>query len=646
MQAKGKGGGKAAKKAAEAEAARLAAEEECTKLDGERQKLEGEEQAKYEAEKAERQRVEAARLAMESERLHQENDSIAFFLGTRANALRAVHLKLKDDVEWRRYLACCPRPDPRLECQINGYLNTLQENPETELEFTLEHCDDNELVIGEAQELVLAAEHFGNGSKREKHLEYLSKIRSLTAAQIDRITAHILQRADEFQNAKGEVQVQAQVDAVKFGLWVNLAKNPRMKTIEIPELNFISELPKSLALASIAVRMLHVYYDELTARAQNEFMAVGGVFAVDLLALPPPPKKVKAWTLRQVTPLATHVSKLPYPIPPAGSDHSMAAASTTATAPPPMGITYPLPSHVLVLDTEPLVGWWDPETETWRTDGVSDVKYDDEAHTMSFQTIKLTSCALIMSRIKLLPYASWNLRPTTTSSSVLTIWPEHNPLPEPISIEVGEGWCKLQSPNKPCLQELLDNEMPPALLLRKLSDSGVHLLPENRDADFCGVIPKNDDVESKLSFDLALIAPAFMISSSKWNKEMEPEDCIFRVSEVTDYTRTEQRDCDKCFDKEKENVLTVLRKDKGCAFLPIKDQDPTMSKDLLRRITPPDDISWEAEALEPLYYAGSLSVLLKGKASESSLETVETASAAFTEALHHLIYTLRLFSFG
>lgn len=96
------------------------------------------------------------------------------------------------------------------------------------------------------------------------------QVRALSAAQIDRVTAHVLQHADEVQNLKNEVQVHASVEQFRFGLWVNLAKNPRFKTISIPEIGFVSELPKSLALASIAVRMLHVHYDEFTRFATNE----------------------------------------------------------------------------------------------------------------------------------------------------------------------------------------------------------------------------------------------------------------------------------------------------------------------------------------------------------------------------------------
>ena len=54
----------------------------------------------------------------------------------------------------------------------------------------------------------------------------------------------------------------------------------------------------------------------------------------------------------QVTPLATNVQKLPYPIPPAGGE--VQATSNTANV-LPMGLTFPLPPHVLVLEHDPEV---------------------------------------------------------------------------------------------------------------------------------------------------------------------------------------------------------------------------------------------------------------------------------------------------
>jgi cancer susceptibility candidate protein 1 len=70
---------------------------------------------------------------------------------------------------------------------------------------------------------------------------------------------------------------------------------------------------------------------------------------------------------------------------------------------------------------------------------------------------------------------------------VLTVTPESNPLSEPLSFLVDERGCRLLSPSFPALQSLLDTSRAPALLLRLLSEAGVHVVPEERDGDFVGL---------------------------------------------------------------------------------------------------------------------------------------------------------------
>jgi len=102
---------------------------------------------------------------------------------------------------------------------------------------------------------------------------------------------------------------------------------------------------------------------------------------VDLLALPPPPKKVTGWTLRTMTPLAYDVTRLPYPIPAAGA--SLEEADEVDTEAPPVVLTYKLPSDLVLVEREPKVGWWDDREEEWRTE-VGPVAYCPPRHMMPF----------------------------------------------------------------------------------------------------------------------------------------------------------------------------------------------------------------------------------------------------------------------
>jgi cancer susceptibility candidate protein 1 len=69
----------------------------------------------------------------------------------------------------------------------------------------------------------------------------------------------------------------------------------------------------------LLARLQHRTYDELQAVAKGPWQALGGVLHVDLLALPPPAKRVQGWTLRGTTPLAAALQRLPYPVPPTGT---------------------------------------------------------------------------------------------------------------------------------------------------------------------------------------------------------------------------------------------------------------------------------------------------------------------------------------
>lgn len=77
-----------------------------------------------------------------------------------------------------------------------------------------------------------------------------------------------MQHADDHTNDKGEIVIEAAADAagpagtgtpesrgVQWGIWVNVQRNPRTKSVAFPRLGLVVEVPKSVALASLALRV-------------------------------------------------------------------------------------------------------------------------------------------------------------------------------------------------------------------------------------------------------------------------------------------------------------------------------------------------------------------------------------------------------
>jgi hypothetical protein len=64
-----------------------------------------------------------------------------------------------------------------------------------------------------------------------------------------------LQHSDEYANERNEIQRSAKLGVFMWGVWINTSKNPRLKVIEFSHLQVNVEVPKQIALASVALRV-------------------------------------------------------------------------------------------------------------------------------------------------------------------------------------------------------------------------------------------------------------------------------------------------------------------------------------------------------------------------------------------------------
>lgn len=65
--------------------------------------------------------------------------------------------------------------------------------------------------------------------------------------------------------------VTGKVGDWKLALWINHVKNPRFRILNLPEIDTVVTLPKSFALANVAIRLLHQTVNPLY-RSKNSFM--------------------------------------------------------------------------------------------------------------------------------------------------------------------------------------------------------------------------------------------------------------------------------------------------------------------------------------------------------------------------------------
>jgi hypothetical protein len=396
-----------------AEEQRLADIAEAERLEKERLRLAHE--AKLAAELA-------ARVALELEKRREVEDA------ENAPLREELQCKLRDEertrangAEWAHYIGCHLLPGAQSEAAVNMFIAEWAEAPAAQLEQAMEDCDRAATLLQQiADAHLIALRKPAVDAAALWHPAALSALGALSTLKLDYVTAETLANSEERATSRNELQLAAQTASLKYALWVNLARNPRVKSVEFGEVGLtIVELPKALPVASVAVglRQLRTEHAAPSFGKPSLFQTLGGVTIVDLLTLPPPPKRVKGWTLRHASTAQPAVTRMAYPIPPVGGE-SAAAAAAAAAAAPPLRLMLTLPSDVVVADKMVRVGWWDEDSGQWSLDGVSEIRYDSEVRSLSFLTVHLCSLAVLQHTYAELPYKRWCLTPTGPSSSV------------------------------------------------------------------------------------------------------------------------------------------------------------------------------------------------------------------------------------
>ena len=447
---------------------------------------------------------------------------------------------------WERYISCVPRPDPRVASQVADYLTLQRAHSHETVEDTLRDVLDALAVIDETGAVTLQAAQRDDGAELARLRACKADLFGLIAEQLDAFTLWFLNHCDRFASVEGDVKREASAGRARWAVWLNVNKNPRLKSVEFPRFGLQLDIHKQLALAPIAIRAhlldAAIKFAECSG---GEWYPVGPILTVELLALPAMAKPTaNEWTMRLQGAQANRLHRLPYPIPPAGgdagnwqSDDDVPAIGFNTDITPALvemaGTSlqvwcFPRHASCFVRHTwhceQPArrlqVGMWDARAAQWTSDHVSGVGLTDGK--LCFKATRLAPFAVVCSRAALLPYSSWSVRPAGGDggdAAVLTV--DVGVSGTPITFEVGRGCIRLRGPELAPLAHLLGVAMQPVELLAALARVGMFLTPAERDAEAADVVVKDFATERAMCHDVASLAGSHLIASSKWTQYVE-----------------------------------------------------------------------------------------------------------------------------
>ncbi|KAH7463072.1 Dynein axonemal intermediate chain 7 [Phytophthora ramorum] len=540
-------------------------EEEEARLRAEEEKRIEEARLKREAEAARRREENAKNRAAELGRLTLEHEGAKQDLEGKAVRLAELLRVQKEAKDWDNYLACQPRPDAQVEGDMNSFLNSWQLDTATlelELPAVTAACESATEVMEDLTFVAANACATNDEPLSAQCARFIGRLQELVVEKVDLTTAHVLQFADEYADlllstpnssnnvnaSRGEVKLASaspNTGWVQLGLWVNLlAKgSSRNKRVEFSELGVNVDLPKAVITQSLALRVTRWPFDAFSFLSEGggSYVALGGVFSLELLAVPSPPKRARGWIMREVPDAREQLKRLHYPL-----DGMVLSAAL------PIKASLTLPKNVLFAPTTgsrvasaevPRIGWWDTTRMRWEEEGVTDVVFQEDTSTVTFSTLRLTHLALLARRDRNFHKRSWRLCMDTNPSGGTITDDFHGGSPDNelgdmrarltlstavfprVQFEITPQGARLVEPSLPQLEALRKETMPPGELLTRLARAGIDLCPplelerEKRDDGHFSFGPKLKMLEDRVIDEIASVVAGFEITDGNGNAE-------------------------------------------------------------------------------------------------------------------------------
>eukprot|EP00117_Sycon_ciliatum_P043365 scpid15208/ scgid1682/ Cancer susceptibility candidate protein 1 homolog len=259
---------KSSKAKAERERKKLEEQQRLAALEAERLQQEAEEEARrleqLRIEEEERQKQQEER----ERRFAVEQEPLNMLLIERSINLPIEREKVAEEVLWKRFLACDPAVDETYAKGLNRYVTEwkdMSQDSKAGLGDTLKEWQDAyQLLARMEQHRKTLEEEF----EIQHYLEIKANILEVMKTKLDVIAHQMLETSEPHINRQTfNLEKSHAVKDMVYHLWGNTAKNPRLKNIEMgnrTRMPVSVSVPKELALANFAVRVIYTHVDTLS----------------------------------------------------------------------------------------------------------------------------------------------------------------------------------------------------------------------------------------------------------------------------------------------------------------------------------------------------------------------------------------------
>ncbi|KAI1238837.1 Protein CASC1, partial [Lamprotornis superbus] len=232
------------------------------------------EEAQLQAEQEEAERLEKERLRqehlqkLEAKYQGEKESELAELNSLEQKFLSAQQWKMdyREQAKWEHYLSCDGTPDPTVPQEINTFMSLWHDNQDEDVQLVMEKEEVVLNLIEKLESLLLETSPDEIAEKqRDQYQEFILQLQDLLHKKYNEATQNLLKTASMYEDAEtGNMYTAIKDKNSTFCIWVNLKKKARFKSHVFQEAGHGFDLPKSLALSSVAVRVLHTRYDHVS----------------------------------------------------------------------------------------------------------------------------------------------------------------------------------------------------------------------------------------------------------------------------------------------------------------------------------------------------------------------------------------------
>ncbi|XP_069347580.1 dynein axonemal intermediate chain 7 isoform X3 [Eulemur rufifrons] len=448
-----------------------------------------------------------------------------------------------------------------------------------------------------------------------QYQESILQLQELLHLKFNVATEILLRQASTLADLdSGNMEKIIQDENVTLYVWANLKKNPRYRSVRFSETEIGFEIPRILATSDIALRLLHTHYDHVSP----------------LQPVPTPSKEEHAATIHEffkdeLKNVEKAVSKEDHKESEPQESGSKLIYEEEIKAEEQGDIEVQMISTEE--ESEAIKGELEMKlfSETvsagkhWRTDGISNVSYNQEERLIKFCLETFGPVTLIQDTHINMPYQSWELKPLDVNNVLLTVTTVFTE----IQIQIKENLCMLSSiklKNKKEYSSILEGKWMTAFsFIIALKEAGLNIFPSVHSHFYVVINNKVPLVEMKAYRQMALLSSAFAFGWSKWNLQCKSTKVVFKVKEH----RTEE-----C--TENPNWDLIMFSGDRAQTLKINEESEAFSEALKE----------ETEFHSSLYH------MVKDFASREAMEKTRSSNCQFLDAVCQMLLSTRLLSYS